>query len=202
MSIAVLAMAGDAAIWWRSYPGVEFDDTKGYDGDSFHLRVKSGTRRYDWVIRLYGADCPETDKRFPDRNAEQAKHFGVEAKEIPTLGKEAKRQVRALFRAAKEIRLHVRAKGKEKTKRAAGQNQRYYGIVELIQRDGTSVLLHERLVAEGLARAFGMAAPWPEKHLKRMGEPKAEERFMRTLKQIEHKAKRDRVGIWKSISKL
>jgi len=190
------AAAGGNGDWWRTYPDAEFVDSKSYDGDSFHLRVKSGTRRYDWVIRLYGVDCPETDNRFPDRNAEQAKHFGVAPNRIPTLGKSAKRQAWSWFRAAKEIRLHVRAKGKEKTRRSAGQGQRYYGIVELIQADGSSVLLHERLLEEGLARAFGMPAPWPPKTENRQGEPKAEEDFERKLKQLEHKAKREKSGIW------
>lgn len=199
LAAALMAVTFPAAAdegWWRCYGEVEFDDEQTFDGDSFHLKVKSGSRAYDWVIRLYGVDCPETDDRFAERNAEQAKHFGIGEKEVETWGKKAARQVRDWLRRAKEIRLHVRRSGKEKTKRSRGQEQRYYGVVELIDRDGESAVLHELLLEAGLARAYGMAAPWPPKDAERLGEQKAEERFVRDLERLEHKAKKDEKGIW------
>lgn len=193
-ALMALAIPAAAADWWRSYGEVEFDDEQTYDGDSFHLKVPVGKRTY--VIRLYGVDCLETDDRFADRNAEQAKHFGIEEKDVEAWGKKAARQARDWLRKAKEIRLHVRRSGKEKTRRSGRQEQRYYGIVELIGRDGESVVLHELLLEAGLARAYGMAAPWPPKDAGRHGEEKTEERFERELKRLEHKAKRDKKGIW------
>jgi len=180
---------------WRTYKDVEFDNQQGFDGDSFHLKVPSGEKIFDWVIRLYGVDCPETDNRFPERNAEQAKHFGIDVEDVPGWGKKAARRTRDLLRGAKEIRLHVRDP-KEKTRKAKGREQRYYGIVEMIDKDGKSTFLHEELLKEGLARAFGMAAPWPPKDAGRHGEEKTEERFERELKRLEHKAKQDKKGIW------
>ncbi len=194
MAAVLPAAAADG--WWRSYGEVEFDAEQGFDGDSFHLKVKSGSRAYDWVIRLYGVDCPETDDRFPERNAEQAEHFGIGEGDIETWGKKAARQARDWLRKAKEVRLHVRRSGKEKTRRSGGQDQRYYGIIELIDKDGNSTFLHEELLKEGLARAFGVAAPWPPKDAERLDEERVEKRFERDLKRFEHKAKQDKKGIW------
>lgn len=182
--------------WWRTYEDVEFDENQNFDGDSFHLKVRSGSREFDWVIRLYGVDCPETDKRFPSRNAGQAEDFGIDAKEVPAWGRKAARETRDLMRRVKEIRLHVRQDGKEKVRKAAGQAQRYYGLIELIDRDGNSTLLHEELLKEGLARAYGKDAPWPPKDLERHGEEKARERFARDLKRLGHKAKQEEKGVW------
>jgi len=194
MALTVPSTADEG--WWRCYEEVEFDDEQTFDGDSFHLKVKSGSRAYDWVIRLYGVDCPETDDRFAERNAEQAKHFGIEDAEVEAWGKKAARQARDWLRKAKEIRLHVRRSGKEKTRRSGGQEQRYYAVVELIDKDKKSTVLHELLLEAGLARAYGMAAPWPPKDAERIGEEKAEERFERDLKGLEHKAKQGKKGIW------
>ena len=93
------------------------------------------------------------------------------------LGKEASALARKLLEGVREIRLHVRAAGKEKTRKAPGQKQRYSGIVELIDRAGKSVMLHERLLEEGQARAFGSSAPWPPKEAARLREQKAEKGF-------------------------
>ena len=197
MSLLAMVPGGaDDADWWRTYEKVEFDEEQNFDGDSFHLKVPSGNREFDWVIRLYGMDCPETDARFPKRNAEQAEHFGIDPKEVPAWGKKATRRTRDLMRGAKEIRLHVRRAGKEKVRKAAGQDQRYYGIIELIDKDGNSTFLHEELLKEGLARAFGKDAPWPPKDLQRHGEAKVRERFTRDLERLEHKAKQAGKGIW------
>jgi endonuclease YncB( thermonuclease family) len=180
--------------WWRRYDDVEFDDEQSFDGDSFHLRVKSGQRRFDWVIRLYGVDCPETDDRFADRNAEQARHFGVAEKAVERWGKKAARWTRDALRKAREIRLHV-GQPKEKTRQTGRQEQRYYGVVELIDGDGKSSFLHEELLSEGLARAFGMPAPWPPRDAER-DRKKAREGFRRDLDRLERAAKREGKGIW------
>lgn len=194
LGLGMVAAADDG--WWRTYEGVEFDDGQSFDGDSFHVKLKSGARSYDWVIRLYGVDCPESDDRFAKRNAEQAEHFGLEPGEVPDRGKKAARQTRDWLRRAKEIRLHVRRSGKEKTRRSGGQEQRYYGVIELVDGGGESVILHELLLEAGLARAFGMAAPWPPKDAERLGEEKGEERFVRDLERLERKARQERIGIW------
>lgn len=191
----VPGLAADTG-WWRIYEEVEFDDEQSFDGDSFHLKLKSGSRAYDWVIRLYGVDCPETDDRFAGRNAEQAEKFGVAAKAVRAWGKKAARQARDWMRKAKEIRLYVRRSGKEKTRRSGGQDQRYYGMIELVDGDGESTFLHELLLEAGLARAYGVKAPWPPKDADRHGEDDAKERFERELKRLEHKAEQEELGIW------
>jgi len=52
--------------------GCEFLDTAYADGDSFRMRLGNEEQ----VFRLYFVDTPESDKRFPARNAEQAVYFG------------------------------------------------------------------------------------------------------------------------------
>jgi endonuclease YncB( thermonuclease family) len=58
-------------------------------------------------------------------------------------------------------------------------------------------MLHELLIENGLARAHGQSAPWPEKTAKHLAEKKAKENFMKDLERMEKKAKADGRGIWK-----
>lgn len=58
--------------------GCEFLDTAYVDGDSFRMRWGSE----EHVFRLYDVGAPESDTRFPERNAEQAAQPGI----TPTRG--------------------------------------------------------------------------------------------------------------------
>ena len=42
------------------------------------------------VFRLYFVDAPESDNRFPERNAEQAAYFGITPEQSVEAGREAK----------------------------------------------------------------------------------------------------------------
>lgn len=186
--------AGD---WWRMYDGIDFPEDKFADGDSFHLLVPLGNRKEDWSIRLYGIDCPETDERFPDRLAEQAKELKLpDNQAVLRWGKKAKERTMALLKEAKVIRLHVKSRGKEKTRKADGQTQRFYGIVELEMADGKLLLLHETLLKEGLAVPGADQAPWPPEREAKDGEEEAEKEFRRDNERASNQARREKQGIW------
>jgi len=184
----------DPKRWWRTYKGVAFDAESYYDGDSFTLKVPSGKRIYQWKIRIYGSDAPETakDKRAPQRLAEQAETFDLLAGvDVIKWGKKARKSTGTWLKEAQEIHLHVREAGKED-----GNNGRFLGIVEIIPKKGEPFLLHERLLKEGLASPTSHRAPWPEKELKRWGEARLKGRFRDDLETLMSKAKRHKQGVW------
>ena len=84
----------------------------------------------------------------------------------------------------------------EKVPKNKERQQRYYALIEVTDENGVRRWLHELLLEAGLARAYGEPAPWPEKALERGGDDKVREEFMKDLKKLENKAKRDGVGIW------
>ena len=183
--------------WWRTYDMVEFPAEKFVDGDSFHLKVPIGRGMQDWGIRLYGIDCAETDARFPERLAAQAKSMGLADKEaVLRWGEKAKARTVELLKGAKQISLHVKSKGKEKTRKADGQDERYYGIVELLMPDGKRELLHKLLLKEGLALSGALQAPWPPEKENKDGEEKAREEFERDNERAALDAKKAKKGFW------
>jgi endonuclease YncB( thermonuclease family) len=78
----------------------------------------------------------------------------------------------------------------------ANDPKRRYALVEVTAPDGSRRMLHELLIENGLARAHGQAAPWPEKTARHRGEKDAKELFMKNLERMEKKAKEARRGIW------
>ena len=129
-----------------------FDDcafvpTSFVDGDSFRLRIGQD----EFVFRLYYVDCPETDDRFPDRNAEQAEYFGITDAESLAAGKAAKEYVAGLL-TGKALTVFTRWAS------ALGSSRlpRYYGVVEVEGRG-----LADLLVENGLARLHGMSVNHP-----------------------------------------
>ena len=72
---------------------------------------------------------------------------------------------------------------KEKAMGASRKN-RYYCVI--IGANGER--LGEALLKAGLARAHGVGAEWPERM--------TVERFLRKLQTLEHKAKREKEGVW------
>lgn len=125
------------------------------DGDSFRVRSSEGR---EFTVRLYGADCvewhvgDETDAR---RLREQRQYFGIAAQGgsvemsvqlAKTFGRMAGERVGVLL--SRPFTVHTaftKALGD-------GRHERVYGFVTL--EDGRD--LAAVLVAEGLARAFGV----------------------------------------------
>jgi endonuclease YncB( thermonuclease family) len=184
---------------WIVQKGAEFLEERQADGDSFGMRVIGAKNRVKRTYRLYGVDCPETDARaglLAGRIAEQAKHFGVKPEDIPVLGKKAAEYTVDLLKNGNPL---VRTLGLMGEDAPGGANdpKRRYALVEVIAPDGSRRMLHELLIENGLARAHGQAAPWPEKILRHVGEKKAKERFMKDLERLENAAKRAGLGLWK-----
>jgi endonuclease YncB( thermonuclease family) len=187
-------MARETKDWWRVYYNVRFLQEEYRDGDSFSLKVKSGSRELTWKIRVYGSDTPESEAATPSPEllANQAKTFGLASEnDVLTWGGKASAATETWLSSAKQIDLFVPEDGKEK----AGDG-RYLGIVRITPKDGEPYLLHERLLEEGLASPSANMAPWPEKDFRRWDEEELRDRYRRDLTQKANKAKRDRTGIW------
>ena len=164
---------------WIEYTGCHLTPGAYRDGDSFSQveGLKTGGKREtktNW--RLYGVDCAETDQREPARLKEQALAFRVPEATLNSWGKKASEfSEKFLSQPFRVMTLREDAEG-------ASKKKRYYAII--IGADGR--LLNEALVEAGLARAYGMPAPWPDKHA----------RFEEHLKSLELSARAAHVGIW------
>lgn len=166
---------------WVEYDGCRLTPGAYHDGDSFSqvsgLKV-GGKRASKTNWRLYGVDCAETDDREPERLREQAKAFGVPESALKGWGKKAMEfSEKFLSGPFRVMTLREDAAG-------ASAKNRYYAII--IGADGR--LLHEALLEAGLARAYGMPAPWPPKS--------TAEHFEQKLKAIERSARSAKAGIW------
>ena len=154
-------------------------DKKYNDGDSFRAKVNGN----EHVLRLCFVDCPESDVRFPDRNAEQAEYFGVPAAEIPEWGKAATAKVAELL--AKPFTVHTRwaiAQG-------SSGLPRFYAVIQ--SADGRD--LGEALISLGLARIKGLNMKPPT------GETVVA--YQAKLKKLETEARSQRVGMWAKSTK-
>jgi len=60
-------------------------------------------------IRLYFVDTPESDSRFPERNAEQAAYFGITPEQSVQAGKEAREFVRKTLILTPGMGCHAKA---------------------------------------------------------------------------------------------
>jgi endonuclease YncB( thermonuclease family) len=169
------------------------------DGDSFGMTVdgKKGGRTKR-TYRLYGVDCPEGDPKDPlvkERMEEQAEHFGVPVEQIPAWGKKAEAFTERLLKKGKP-KLFTYGPLGEMVQKNKGRRQRYYVLIEVTDQSGKRRWLHELLLEAGLARAHGEPAPWPEKDLERDRENQVRNEFLKDLKKLENKAKRNAAGIW------
>ena len=182
------AIGSVSAKEWLTYERCELVDDKYFDGDSFSVKALTG---YTYVFRLYGVDCPETDKRIKSRLVEQAKDFNIEEKDVIKWGKKSAAFTKKFLR--KPFTVYT-----QKTKAGgASKKARYYAMV--VNEDGER--LDEALVEAGLARAYGMGAGWDEKF---WGKAKLDlpsrmtyKSFNSKLHSLESKAKRAKVGVWK-----
>lgn len=180
IAFALLSLAPVHAGQWETFEQCTLVTKEYFDGDSFHVATKKpgAQKGYTYILRLYGVDCPETDRRHPDRVEEQAKAFGVGAKEVLAWGAKAKEFTRKFL--AKPFTVHTK---KEKAGGESEQN-RYFAVV--VGSGGER--LDEALVQAGLARAYGAPADWPAKT--------RPEHFEGKLHSLESAAKRAKTGVW------
>ncbi len=143
------------------------------DGDSFHVKADGK----EFIFRIYFVDAPETSLEFPERVDEQAKYFGISAKEAVRIGKVAEDFTRS--KLAKPFTVYTRWQD------ARGESRlpRYYAHVMVDDKT-----LGELLVANGLGRVFGMPAVMPN--------GMSAKAFDAHLKTLEAKAKSDHLGAW------
>lgn len=153
---------------------VRFLQNESNDGDSFH--VSAGGKEF--IFRLYHVDTPETDARFPERVKEQAEYFGLTVEETIKVGKIAEEFTRGKL-AAKPFTVFT----SWEDARGSSRLPRYYAWI--VVEDKT---LQELLVANGLARVFGMPGNPPS------GMSSAA--FKAHLKVLEEKARQDHLGAW------
>ena len=148
------------------------------DGDSFHVRHEGK----EFIFRLYLVDTPETEATFPERVQEQAAYFDLKPDEALRIGKIAQAFTHNKL-AGKPFTVFTRwqdAKG-------ASRLPRYYAHVVIEDK-----LLSELLVANGLARIFGMPANTPT--------GMTASAFNAHLRTLEAKAKADHLGGWSAHS--
>lgn len=186
MFFLILAASVSAKEWFI-YDRCELVDGEYYDGDSFSVKPLTG---YTYLFRLYGVDCPETDDRFESRLLEQGKDFEVEQADLMKWGEKAAEFTRAFLQ--KPFRVYTQ---KIKADGASGKS-RYYAII--VNDEGQR--LDEALVSAGLARAHGMGAEWDEPmwegKLANFPRRMTSRRYLSSLRVLEKRAKREKVGIW------
>lgn len=156
------------------YDNCEFVPTAYTDGDSFRVRIGAE----EFVFRLYYVDAPESDERFPDRNAEQVRYFGIMPAESLAAGSAAKEYVRELL-TGKKFTVFTRWASALESSRLP----RYYAIVELEGRG-----LAELLVENGFARLHGISVIHPNG-------TKADA-YIVMLSGLERSAKANGAGAW------
>lgn len=183
----VILAANVSAKEWFIYDRCELVDGEYYDGDSFSVKPLTG---YTYLFRLYGVDCPETDDRFESRLLEQGKDFEVGQTDLMKWGEKAAEFTRAFLQ--KPFRVYTQ---KIKADGASGKS-RYYAII--VNDEGKR--LDEALVSAGLARAHGMGAEWDEPiwegELANFPRRMTSRRYLSSLRVLEKRAKRQKVGIW------
>lgn len=132
----------------------------------------------EFVLRLYYVDAPESDKRFPERNAEQAAYFGITVAEALETGKDAKTFVYDQL-AGKQFTIFTRWAS------ALGSSKlpRYYAVVESEGRG-----LDELLIENGLARLHGTTVTHPN------GTKPND--YLASLWQLQEKARANKLGAW------
>lgn len=135
------------------FQGCRFVSNEWADGDSFPARLPDGR---ELTVRLYGVDCIETvasNETLARRLRAQRRYFGIEggdgvdsAETARMLGIEAAKRTASLLAEPFTVETTFT------DARGSGVSQRVYAYVTL--KDGRD--LGSVLVAEGLARAFGV----------------------------------------------
>ncbi len=175
---------------WQTFEAAELRTDQYFDGDSFHIHTKREgvTRGHTYHFRLYGVDCPETDRSVAARNAEQAKRMKVDVKEIVKWGNKAKKFTRKFL----DDNFVVRTRKQDALGR--GKN-RYYALISK-QVDGRTVWLHEELLLNGLARAYGQSTKFRNSEAKAYWDSSKE--FRNDCRNKQNRARQAKVGIWQA----
>lgn len=158
---------------WEVLTNCQLAASEDLDGDSFH--VLHDGRQY--IFRLYFVDAPETDAALRDRIEDQAAYFGIAKEDVPRAGKHAAEFSRK-FLSQTNFTVTTRwqnAMGRSSLARF------YCGIVVGDEN------LAEQLVANGLARIYGIRANFPGQR---------STRFINTLKNLELSAREKNLGVW------
>ena len=158
---------------WERWESCTHLADRFYDGDSFQVRYAGDPQ----VIRLYGADTPETDIGYGTRIDEQAAYFGATPAEVLRGGESAKAFTARFL--SKPFRVITR----RKIAPGASRSERIYAMVE---RDG--VALDAALIQAGLARATTETADYPD--------AASGQRRFQQLRNFEQKAAQERRGLW------
>lgn len=161
---------------WEVWENARFAKDEYHDGDSF--KVTKATGRYEYILRLYYVDAPETDLDLEDRIQDQAKYWNISSDRIRALGKAATRFTEQFLQGGFTVYTQ-----KDKA-RGRSRKNRYYA---LIQKDGR--MLGEELVRAGLARIYGNRTEMPE------GLPSTQN-YLRDLRRAEKEARDDKRGAW------
>ena len=170
-----------------AFAGCKLVPTDWADGDSFSVRFPDGEER---TIRLYGVDCLEwhvTDETDARRLRAQRRYFGIAqaggaaATSIALakgFGEKAARRVEKLL--GEPFTVHT----KWANACGDGKFKRYYGFV--VTSGGRD--LGEQLVAEGLARAFGVCRQAPD--------GRSRDDYCERLRDLELAAAKRGLGAW------
>ncbi len=157
------------------------------DGDSFQVRAEDGSEH---TIRLYGADCFEwhvTDETDARRLREQRRYFGISGfggspeasiDAAKALGKAAAEEI------AKALKEPFSVHTTFSDARGDGKYKRIYAFVTNAEGED----LAERLVRQGLARAFGVSRETPTE--------KSAKEYRAFLQDLELQAAKRGVGAW------
>lgn len=169
-----------AATGYETFSSCRWQDHKGNDGDSFHVRLPDGRVEQ---FRLYFVDAPESQFRTyagggtnRDRIRDQAQDLGLTDEQTVEIGKRAKSRVHSLL-AGRPFTLQTRWDD-------PFGDRRYHAFVA---PDG-GPFLEETLVREGLVRIHTKPADLPD------GTP-AKER-VKQLRELEKQAQRAKRGAW------
>lgn len=185
--LACLFHGAVSAAELQRFDGVQLELTDWADGDSFRVRFLDGSQH---TLRLYAVDCLElhvSDRTDARRLRAQRRYFGitnyggsvVESVTLAkSLGARATSRVRRLLQAPFTVHTSFADGGGD------GNYKRIYGFVTMA--DGRD--LAEVLVADGLARAYGVYRRTPS------GLSRDESRAR--LKDIELQAAGRRRGAW------
>ncbi len=184
------ASAAPAAKPLEKLENCTFDPTPWADGDSFQIKKPDGSLI---TLRLYGADCLETDRMGPMNDTDtrrlraQRRYFGItdaapKAQDAIDLAigfgnKATEFTARQLARPFIVYTRMQKALGD-------GQHERFYAFIETADKKD----LATELVRAGLARAFGVSADGPEE--------RSRERYKEILADMEIQAAKRGEGIW------
>jgi endonuclease YncB( thermonuclease family) len=120
------------------------------------------------------------------RNAEQAKRMKVDAGEIVKWGKKAKKFTEKFL----DDEFTVWTKKED----ARGRSKRYYALISK-EVDGRTVWLHQELLLNGLARAYGRDTEFRNSEAKAYWDKSRE--FSNDCRNKQGRARQAKVGIWK-----